>query len=256
MKKTITLGLIIIFSLQLCLPVLANVVLSIGTIIQLECIETVTSENAIQGQRVRFRVVNDVKVDNQIVIKAGTLAYGEVVSVEGKGSLGKPGNLSIQFRNVTASDGTIIPISASKIIKGKDKQTEAILVTLILCVFGLFIKGEDASLQAGTIIQADTISDVTIGSEIETNVIVSEEKKETVEIKSNMIVRITTTEGENFSGLLSSKKDDKLYILNNENITITDNISETNITNEILEMEDFDPVEKYNWNSLIVREIF
>ena len=155
--------LLIVFILQFSGPLLAEtVVLRNGTPLQLSLFQTVSSETATVGQRVTFKLSYDVKVGGKIVLPAGTNAMGEIVDVESKGMIGKPGTLSIQLKSIQAIDGTTIPLSASKVVKGKDKQTTAIIVTLLLCIFGLMMKGEDASLQSGSIIEAYTIGDVDI----------------------------------------------------------------------------------------------
>lgn len=154
---------LIAFLLQFLTPILAEtIVLRNGTPLQLSLFQTINSGTATVGQRVTFKLSYDLKVKGKILIPAGANAMGEVVDVESKGMIGKPGTLSIQIKSIRAIDGTIIPLSASKVVKGKDKQTTAIIVTLLLCIFGLMMQGEDASLQQGTIIEAYTIGDIDI----------------------------------------------------------------------------------------------
>lgn len=155
--------LLIVFMLQFSGPLLAEiVVLKNGTPLQLTLFQTINSDTATVGQRVTFKLSYDVKVNGKIVLPAGTNAMGEIVDVESKGMIGKPGTLSVQLKSIRANDGTIIPLSASKVVKGKDKSGTAIIVTLLLCIFGLMMKGEDATLQSGTIIEAYTIGDAEI----------------------------------------------------------------------------------------------
>ena len=103
-----------------------------------------------------------MKKSGKVLISGGATAIGEIITVDKNGALGKPGTIGIQLKSVNAVDGTAVPISASKVVNGASKQTEALIVTLILCIFGIFIKGENATLQAGSIFEATTISDLNI----------------------------------------------------------------------------------------------
>ena len=155
--------LIIVLLVEIGSPVFAStIILPAGTVVRLELAETVSSENAVVGQRVNFKVISEVKKSGKIVINGGTNAIGEIISVDKNGALGKPGTLGIQLKSVNAIDGTLVAISASKVVNGASKQTEALIVTLILCIFGIFIKGENATLQAGSVFEATTISDLNI----------------------------------------------------------------------------------------------
>lgn len=133
-----------------------------GTYVQLELAETVSSKTANIGDGIKFRVIADVKKSGKILIKGGTIASGVIMSVDKNGMIGKPGSLGVQLKSVPAIDGSLVPLSASKVIQGEDKQGTALVVTLVLCIFGLFIKGGDASLQAGSIFEAITTTDVNI----------------------------------------------------------------------------------------------
>ncbi len=158
--------LLFLFIIELSSPVFASSInLPVGTILQLELGETISSENAVVGQKVSFKVLNEIRRSGFVLIRGGSIATGEVITVDKNGALGKPGTIGIQLKSVTAVDGAVIPISASKVLTGESKQTEALIVTLLLCIFGLFIKGENATLQAGSIFEATTISDANINVE-------------------------------------------------------------------------------------------
>lgn len=139
-----------------------TVKLKAGTNVRLRLDNTINSENVNVGQTIQFSVSSEVKVDDKVVIESGAPAIGKVVDAEDNGMLGKPGKLGIQLTSVKAVDGQDVMINATKVVKGKSKQTTALVVTLILCVFGLFIKGKDASLQAGSVIDARITSDYQI----------------------------------------------------------------------------------------------
>lgn len=161
--KKVAIILLIVMLLQSASPLLAaTVTVPNNTLVQMELLETVSSNTAAVGQNIKLKVVSSVKQKGKVVIEGGAIAQGTVSSVDKSGMFGKPGAITIQIKSVQAVDGTSIPVSASRILQGQSKQTEAIVVTLLLCIFGLFIKGTDASLQAGSIIEATTLGEATV----------------------------------------------------------------------------------------------
>jgi len=137
--------------------------LKAGTPVLLRVEKSMTSTTAHVGDSVNLVVIRDVKIDDKIVISAGTLARGEISSVDREGAVGKPGKISIAVKSVTAVDGQDVLIRASLTQKGKSKQTTALLVGLILCLIGLLlIKGEGGTIRAGSEIKAYVDFDVEI----------------------------------------------------------------------------------------------
>ena len=93
-----------------------------GTPVTVQLNSTVNSNNCAQGQLVDFRVVYNVRAEGKTVIPSGTVAKGQVVFCQRAKGVGKPGQISIQIRNLTAPDGTMVPLSGSPIqFKGTDR---------------------------------------------------------------------------------------------------------------------------------------
>lgn len=117
--------------------------LKAGTPVLLKVEKSIISKTAHVGDSVHLIVIRDVKVDGKTVISAGTLARGEISSVVKEGIVGKPGEISITVKSATAVDGQDVLIRATLTREGKNKQTTALIVGLLLCIIGLFlIKGE------------------------------------------------------------------------------------------------------------------
>lgn len=127
-----------------------------GTRVMLAFAETVDPQYKSMGDKVMLRVVNDVMVDGKVVFKAGASAYGEVSVANKKGNIGKAAEIGVVLKSVTAVDGTEVPVSAQKYVKGEDKVTTAIVVAVLLCILGLLIKGGGASITEGTTVDAMT----------------------------------------------------------------------------------------------------
>ena len=138
------------------------IVIKAGTPIALELISSINSNDVRRGQMVDFRVINDVKVDDVVVIPAGSIAKGQIEKAKKSGLLRTPGEISVAVKSVNAVDGTLIPLSSSVIgDEGADKLIVSVALTL-LCVFGFLIKGDKAELASGAQLQATVLSNTEV----------------------------------------------------------------------------------------------
>ena len=97
-----------------------------------------------------------------MVIPAGSIAKGQIVSAEKNGLLGGAGELSLTVRSVVATDGTTVPLTASSLNdEGQDKLVISIVLTL-LCVLGFLIKGGKAEIVQGAQLTATVLSNTEI----------------------------------------------------------------------------------------------
>ena len=132
----------------------ATVQVQSGTYIQLELTESLSSDDVTSGKSVNFRVTTPLMFDGKTVVAAGATARGVVDTADGAGIIGSEGELGISLKSVTAVDGTQIPISATKFIKGQNKAMTSLVVGLFLCFPFLFMKGGEAELQSGSVVEA------------------------------------------------------------------------------------------------------
>jgi hypothetical protein len=147
---------------EVALAQFGKVTVPSGTRVPLAFAETVDPQFKSMGDRVALRVTNDVRVDGKVVIEAGASAFGEVTVANKKGNIGKAAEVGVVLKYVTAVDGTEIPLSAQKYVKGQDKVTTAIVVAVLLCILGLLIKGGDASITEGTTLEANTTTSMDV----------------------------------------------------------------------------------------------
>jgi len=139
-----------------------DVTLPAGTRVELETVHTINSQIQV-GESVDFKVRADVTIDGKVLIKAGSIAKGNVMSISKPKGLGKEGKVEIQVKNVVAADGKIVPLSASSISReGEDKATLSILLGLFICILFLFMKGKDGVIPAGTATDAVVASNMKI----------------------------------------------------------------------------------------------
>jgi hypothetical protein len=92
-----------------------------GTTVELETAYTINSQLVRVGDAVSFRVVNPVVVDGQVVIEKGAAATAVVTKAERGGHFGRAGRIAWTMKEVTAADGTRIPVQFSGRVVGDSK---------------------------------------------------------------------------------------------------------------------------------------
>ncbi len=121
--------------------------------------EELSSASAKVGDRVAFRVTEDVKAGDLMVINRGAPAWGIVTAVQSKRRKGKAGSLDVAIQSVRLLSGDLAPLRAEQHSKGASNSTEMGLamgqlaatgVLLPVVPFLLLEKGKDALLPAGT----------------------------------------------------------------------------------------------------------
>lgn len=143
-----------------------KVTLTAGTAIVLETTSYLNSDLLAPGQLIDFRVKYDVIAGDIVVIPAGTIAKGQITRTQFAKGLGKPGYIEIQVNNVQAIDGSIIPLTGGNLYQeGDERQTEAIVLGVLICILFLTMKGENAEIPAGTQINAVSAGTVYIDVE-------------------------------------------------------------------------------------------
>jgi len=140
------------------------VILKAGTNIRMETVKTLRSEALTVGTLIDFKVIQDVKVGESIVIPSGSIAKGQVVRVSPAKGLGKAGYVAVELKSVAAIDGTSVSLTGGDIYdEGENKETLSIVLGLVLCILFLTMKGENAEVPAGY----EVLPSVSISAEIE-----------------------------------------------------------------------------------------
>jgi hypothetical protein len=127
-----------------------------GTIIYVELSEEVSSKHAHRGEIYKARVWKDIAVDGHTVIEKGSLATMKVSFVKKAKMLGKKGKIKLKAISTVAVDGKEITLTGGYHEKGKSKA--ALVTTLALLVAWplLFLRGKNAVLQEGALIDVYT----------------------------------------------------------------------------------------------------
>lgn len=143
-----------------------------GTPLEIEAAFDVSSQAVRRGDRISFRVVNPVVVGGKIVIASGATATARVTKAERGGHFGRAGRLAWSMEEVTAVDGTRIPVEMSSHLVGDSKgakvATQTVLTGVLLwpiapvaLLHGLK-RGENALLPAGKRFEAAVSGEATV----------------------------------------------------------------------------------------------
>lgn len=126
----------------------ASLILPRDTPVHLMVLNEVTTKEHGAGHRFKLRVQEPVLLDGKTVIPVGATAWGEVLTAERSGNIGKSGKVSARLLYVETG-GVRIPVAGETSSKGKSGTAETVMGVLGLGVFGLFAKGNNAKIKAG-----------------------------------------------------------------------------------------------------------
>jgi len=134
-----------------------------GTIILIKSLSIISSNTTWNGESFDFFCTENVVVDNKIIIKKNSKVTGKVESLEKSRSLGKEGSLKIVFNYITAIDGQNIPISGIyNYVKGDNTSGSAVGLSIVLSPLFLFLKGKEANIPIGSLIEVYTTQEIDI----------------------------------------------------------------------------------------------
>lgn len=143
-----------------------------GTPIDIESAFTVSSQEVRTGDFISFRVINPVLIDGVTVIATGATATARVDKSSRGAHFGRAGRLVWTLQDVTAVDGTRIPLKFSGRAVGDSKgakvATQMIVMGALLwpiapvVLFHGFKRGENAFIPAGKRFEVFVQGDATV----------------------------------------------------------------------------------------------
>lgn len=163
MRKYLVTFLLIVFTYCSNVPFAfcAEFLLETGTRIPLRLVSSVSSFSNTEGDILVFKVDEDIKIGDVILVKEGAPAYGFVTDVIPAGRIGQPGYISISLDYLKAVNGKKIGLTNVYSKRGIDKRFSTIALSLFIPLF-LIIKGTDAKFPTGYKVMARIDRDVFI----------------------------------------------------------------------------------------------
>jgi len=148
------------------------VAVPVGTVVELETAYTINSQLVRTGDAVSFRVVNPVVVDGQVVIEKGATATALVTKSERGGHWGRAGRIAWTMKEVTAADGSRVPLQFSGRTVGDSKGVKVATTMVVMgalmwpiapvVLFHGFKRGENAFVPEGKRFDASVFAPTTV----------------------------------------------------------------------------------------------
>lgn len=120
-----------------------------GMTVRLQTRDEISSKTAKTGDPVNFVVRDPVVIGGTTVIPAGSTALGQVTRARDNGLLGRSGKLEISVSHVDVG-GRQIPVRGARDKKGASGTVGVVGAAVVFLPLGLFVKGREAKIKAGT----------------------------------------------------------------------------------------------------------
>jgi len=147
-----------------------------GTRVDIETAYRISSQEIRAGEAISFRVVYPVKIGEITIIEPGAIATGRVVKASRGAHFGKAGRLEWIMEDVSAVDGSRVPIQSAGRIVGDSKAakvaTQMVITGALLwpiapvTLLHGFKRGENAYLAQGSRFEVTVSGDTTIKANI------------------------------------------------------------------------------------------
>lgn len=139
-------------------PAPAKLVLPKGTLVRLMVLNEVNSRDHKAGHRFVLRADEEVKVGGVTVIPYGAKAWGEVVEAQSTGGAGKSGRLNARLLYIEAA-GRQLKLDGARHSAGGSATGQVVVGVVAWGPFGLLMKGNNATLKAGEILNGYTLEE-------------------------------------------------------------------------------------------------
>jgi hypothetical protein len=136
-------------------------VLREGVDVNLTFAQDLSSKTAAEGDPVALTLVDDLKVGDVVVARAGAHAFGEVTKASKSGMMGKAGDLSIRLDYLKVGDSKI-RLRGTKGKEGESGTTGAVVLTVLFGPIGLIKHGKNVEIKQGQALHAFVGDDITL----------------------------------------------------------------------------------------------
>ncbi len=113
------------------------------------------------GQRFQLETAENVTIDGNVVIPAGSPAVGEITEVRNKGMWGKSGRINARVLYVRAN-GRQIRMTGSLDDKGTTGTAGVVGAAALLPIAGFFMTGTSAEIPLGAPVNAFVDEDISV----------------------------------------------------------------------------------------------
>ncbi len=222
-----SIALVAVFCFGLLAPLQALAVptkLEEGTKVRIKLLDSVSSGTNHEGDSVSFRVIDDVMAADEktILIKADTPAWGSVSGLQERGHIGEKGQVSLAIDGTKSVDGKRVPLRAAINRSGKGQLGTVIALSFVITPLFLFMRGKDATIPAGTQINAYVDRDLLVDAvpaTITTQVVEQPSPTNTAVVSTSAPAEVAATQTSAASSISKTRQEgsdaaealDKLY---------------------------------------------
>jgi|ERR1700733_2547258 hypothetical protein len=132
-----------------------------GTDVNLQFAQDLSSKTSSEGDPVTLTLVDDLKVGDVVVAKAGSKAIGEVTKAEKSGMMGKAGELNIRLDYLKAGD-VKVKLRGTKGKEGESGVTGTVVLTVLFGPIGLIKHGKNVEIKQGQALHAFVGDDIAL----------------------------------------------------------------------------------------------
>lgn len=153
-------------------PLVEEVVIPAGTLVPIRFLSTLSSKSNKAGETFRFQLSENIFLDNKLIIPVYSEGIGEITKAKKATLLSRPGKLEIEFKSLSALDGTSLSLILGEEAEEENKRLyvaigAGILGFIILSnpiglVFGALIPGKNVKIEEGTEMFLQVKSDTTV----------------------------------------------------------------------------------------------
>lgn len=141
-------------------PQVEEVVVPAGTLVPIRFLSNLSSKNNKTGETFNFQIAENVFLDNKLIIPTNYQGIGEITKAKKASILLRPGKLEIEFKSVSALDGTSLNLILGEEAEEENKRLyvavgAGILGLIILSspvglVLGALVPGKNVKIEEGT----------------------------------------------------------------------------------------------------------
>lgn len=141
----------------------AAVVVPAKTPIEVELLQNLNSAHDTTGGVVRFRIVDDVKAGDRLVVAGGAIVEGRIKYAERSRSNGRAGVLQVVIPSVRSVDGGRLPLWGEMVACGRNRSGASAATQVAVGVVGFAVHGRQATSQIGDRFTVYTRGEETVG---------------------------------------------------------------------------------------------
>lgn len=127
------------------------------TLVRVRLLTEINSSRNEVGDRINYRVVDDVTIDGRVVIPAGAAGEGRVTAVQSARRFGQAGRVEVDWGTVSTFDGTPVRFNVSERAARQNQELAVaasiaglMLLPPIGLVGGFLVQGEEHIIPVGT----------------------------------------------------------------------------------------------------------